>query len=300
MIELLQGKENHVKLRSLHRGVPGEVITEGILDEMRSEVNGPANGVQREVRIENAVSLDDLLDSFIEDEGMNLTAGVESLEKEIADLQVQINRILPNVSSYPNQDVEEFIARLKTSVLEAEFSMLFFEDEEIENVEEFMTIKSLVPTLKRLLHRHRDIVSRSEQCSRSKSFVFTMLCGAIRSMLKLDGQIQSLSETLLFNWWNHFTLARCRGFDIQFLMDHLKRITLAYFAMNEIEVQKGKMEEFARKIEVSEQIFSDLEAISKEEELILANSVGSGLFKDATVESELSEKNVLGVVANDI
>ncbi|OWM88347.1 uncharacterized protein LOC116202699 [Punica granatum] len=255
VIELLQGKENHVKLRSLCGGIAGEVITDGIeaTDTKR------ADGVKAEVPIENVVGLDDMLDSFIGDEVMNLTGRAEFLEKAMAELWDQImSDIVPNVSSYTNEALEKLRTRLETSVLKAEFSMIFFEKEETEKVEEFWTFKSLVPTLKQLLQRHADVISRSEQSSESKSLILTMLCGAIRSMLELDGQIEGVSEALLFNWWNHFRLAECVGFEIQFLMDHLKRITLAYFALKAKEEDLAYFARKAEEQEVWEQKLEDL------------------------------------------
>lgn len=285
VIRLLKGEQKQVKLRTLG-------TTEMALK------NEEPDGVP-ETRELGPWILEDLLDAFVADKQTKLEGTFQILKKEMTGTghasvweRPEGSDSIANVSPYSQQTFTQFMDWREPGKENLEFSTIFFENEELVKVERYTVIRSLAPILEQLLEKHRDISAESELNLESKSLIFNLLCGAIRSMSTT--QVNELSETLLHDWWNQVMMAKHAGFEIQFALDHLHEIVQAYFALRAEEIQNHRLKELEDQIggcqislkevtHISRQYKESVEASLRQELLskvkaLEGKTVGSGLL----------------------
>lgn len=250
VIRLLKGEQEEVELRTLGaKRIYGKVMKEG----QHTMGEEPEHDNSIELRSQARGTLDNLLDAFIEDEQTKLPGAFQILKKEMIGTgyasfweQLEGNGSIEKVSPYLQQSFTQFMDRREPCKENLEFSAIFFENEELVEVERYKVIRSLAPILKQLLEKRRDISTDSKLNLKSKSLIFNLLCGAIHSMSTT--QVNELSETLLHDWWSQVMMAKQAGFEIQFALDHLEEIFRAYFALQAEEIQNHRLKELEDQI----------------------------------------------------
>ncbi|KAL3737937.1 hypothetical protein ACJRO7_019459 [Eucalyptus globulus] len=244
---LLKGEQKDVELRTLGTRISGKLMSED--QEITEFEPHGSTDVRREMGTKVVPPLENLLDAFLEEEQMKFPGAFHILTEEMCGLglksfwePLKAEDGIPKASPFSHQAFSQFRNMLEPETENSHFSMTFFENEVLLDVEEFMVVQSLAPVLKSLLEKHGDISAGSRLSSNLKNLIFTMLCGAIRSMssTKVD---HPFFETLFYNWWNHVTMAKHAGFETQFFLGHLDKILRARFAFRADKVQEEKLKE---------------------------------------------------------
>ena len=152
--------------------------------------------------------------------------------------------------------------------------------EEFVSVGDYMVTLKLVPILKHLLSKHKDISATSIIRPRVKMYLLNMLCECIYSMI--NTKVVNITENLLLNWWTCLKILQLAEFKIQFAFDHLKRVVHAYLGLH-----FGKEEDITL-----EKIDRDIQALKdKRKSIIAAESTKSSLIKECLREASIL-KNV--------
>ncbi|KAK3428968.1 hypothetical protein EUGRSUZ_E00390 [Eucalyptus grandis] len=244
---LLKGEKKDVELRTLGTRISGKLMSED--QEITEFEPHGSTDVRREMGTKVVPPLENLLDAFLEEEQMKFPCAFHILTEEMCGLglksfwePLKAEDGIPKASPFSHQAFSQFRNMLEPETENSHFSMTFFENEVLVDVEEFMVVQSLAPVLKSLLEKHGDISAGSRLSSNLKNLIFTMLCGAIRSMSSTQVD-HPFFETLFYNWWNHVTMAKHAGFETQFFLGHLDKILRARFAFQADKVQEEKLKE---------------------------------------------------------
>lgn len=298
---LLKGEQKDVELRTLGTRISGKIMSE---DQEITEIEPHGStDVRREMGTKDVPTLEKLLDVFLEEEQMKFPDAFHILTKEMCGLGLKSfwkplkgEGSIPKASPFSHQAFSQFRNMLEPETENSHFSMTFFENEVLVEVEGFMIVQSLAPVLKNLLEKQGDISTESRLSSYSKNLIFTMLCGAIRSMssTKVD---HPFFETLFYNWWNHVTMAKHAGFETRFFLGHLNKILGARFAVQADKVQEEKLKELDGQIENCQASLEEWTV--KAAELTDARrqyreSAESSLIKVLSIEAESLEGNTVG------
>ncbi|KAF7849705.1 hypothetical protein BT93_L0367 [Corymbia citriodora subsp. variegata] len=252
VLRLLKGEQKEVELRTLGaKRIYGKVMIE-VQDPTQIALKNEEQASDRS-REQDIWTLDNLLDAFIQDEQTKLPGTFQILKKEMIGTghasfwkRLQGSGGIAKVSPYSQQTFTQFMDWREPGKENLEFSTIFFENEELVEVERYTVIRSLAPILKQLLKKRGDISTDSELNLKSKSLIFNLLCGAISSMSTT--QVNELSETLLRDWWSQVMMAKHAGFKIQFALDHLDEIFQAHFALRAEETQNHWLKELEDQI----------------------------------------------------
>ncbi|KAL3737940.1 hypothetical protein ACJRO7_019462 [Eucalyptus globulus] len=298
---LLKGVQKEIELRTLGTRISGKLMSE----DQEITASEPHSRIDfgREMGTEDFPTLENLLDAFLEEEQMKFPDAFQILTKEMCGLGLESfweplkgKDGFPKAPPFSHQAFSQFRNMLKPETGNSHFSMTFFENEVLVDVEGLMVVQSLAPVLKNLLEKRGDISTKSRLSSNSKNLIFTMLCGAIRSMssTKVD---HPFFETLFYNWWNHVTMAKHAGFETRFFLGHLDKILRARFAVQADKVQEEKLKELAGQIKRCQA--SSEEWTVKAAELTDARrryreSAESSLIKVLSIEAENLEGNTVG------
>lgn len=298
-IRLPKGEQKQVKLRTVGpERIYGEVIAEVQYTTEMALKNEESDGVPEKRQLGTWI-LENLLDAFVADKQTKLGGTFQILKKEMTGTghasvweRPEGSDSIANVSPYSRQTFIQFKDWIEHGKENLEFSTIFFENEDFVEVEGYTVMQSLAPILEQLLKKHGDISTSSKLNLESKSLIFNLLCGAIRSMSTT--QVNELSETLLHDWWNQVMMAKHAGFEIQFALDHLHEIVQAYFALRAEEIQNHRLKELEDQIggcqislkevtRISRQYKESAEASLRQELLgkvkaLEGKTVGSGLL----------------------
>ena len=148
--------------------------------------------------------------------------------------------------------------------------------EEFVSVGDYMVTLKLVPILKHLLSKHKDISATSIIRPRVKMYLLNMLCECIYSMI--NTKVVNITENLLLNWWTCLKILQFAEFRIQFASDHLRRVAHAYLGLHvrkEVDITLDK-------IDAEIQVLED-----KRKHVIAAKSTKSNLFKECLREASI-------------
>ncbi|KAL3737934.1 hypothetical protein ACJRO7_019456 [Eucalyptus globulus] len=263
-------------------------------DCTKSEVTRLLKGEQKDVELRtlDVPTLEKLLDVFLEEKQMKFPDAFHILTKEMCGLGLKSfwkplkgEGSIPKASPFSHQAFSQFRNMLEPETENSHFSMTFFENEVLVEVEGFMVVQSLAPVLKNLLEKQGDISTESRLSSYSKNLIFTMLFD------------HPFFETLFYNWWNHVTMAKHAGFETQFFLGHLDKILRARFAVQVDKVQEEKLKELHGQIEKCQASLEEWTVKAAERTDACRQyreSAESSLIKVLSIEAESLEGNTVG------
>uniref|UniRef100_A0A7N2MIW9 Uncharacterized protein n=1 Tax=Quercus lobata TaxID=97700 RepID=A0A7N2MIW9_QUELO len=99
--------------------------------------------------------------------------------------------------------------------------------EEVVKVGDYVVPMRLAPIIKHLLSKHGDVSAKSTVSPMAKQYLYIVLCECLYSMA--NTRVVDITKDLLLNWWTSFKILESTRFEIQFALNHLKRVADAYF-----------------------------------------------------------------------
>ncbi|KAG7980721.1 hypothetical protein I3843_05G197900 [Carya illinoinensis] len=140
---------------------------------------------------------------------------------------------------------------LFTSLDKKSHTDYFALEEEVVTVgKHYKAARTFAPIMRILLSKHGDISAASKLSPNVKLFFLNMLCGCIYSMR--NTKVVDITADMLLIWWTSLRTCKEAGFEIQPLVDHLKRVAHAFFGLyigkqaDKVERDIAKLEELKR------------------------------------------------------
>ncbi|PON92659.1 hypothetical protein TorRG33x02_115190 [Trema orientale] len=106
----------------------------------------------------------------------------------------------------------------------------------IVEVEAYMIPRTLARILVLLLRKHGDIGCNSKSAPEMKSIIVPFLCKALHNMSTTKAT--GITKDRLKEWYFYLKYAQRRGFNVEFMVDHLKDVGRAYIGLQSVAERK--------------------------------------------------------------
>ncbi|KAJ7968268.1 Cysteine/Histidine-rich C1 domain family protein [Quillaja saponaria] len=166
---------------------------------------------------------------------------VESEDKVTPNEVQQEHDYRKDYLPYTDKDLHQLMGRLCSACLTNNSKEMVISNREFEQnlvvVGGYMISWKLVPVLKELLGKYKNFTpDNSNFTPEVKAVCIFFLCWVVNSMRKET--IVYVTETKLAYWWYYLNALLHKGFKIDFLIEHLKRVIQAYFGLQAIKQSK--------------------------------------------------------------
>ncbi|KAJ7968272.1 Cysteine/Histidine-rich C1 domain family protein [Quillaja saponaria] len=231
------------------------VISE-ILYMLKGEIDGVgfrAVGEPTEDADVNMKALDstlaDIMENLSKDDEQELNVllaplRIESEDKVTPNEVQQEHDYRKDYLPYTDKDLHQLMGRLCSACLTNNSKEMVISNREFEQnlvvVGGYMISWKLVPVLKQLLGKYKNFTpDNSNFTPEVKAVSIFFLCWVVNSMRKET--IVYVTETKLAYWWYYLNALLHKGFKIDFLIEHLKRVIQAYFGLQAIKTKRPRL-----------------------------------------------------------
>ncbi|KAJ7968266.1 putative Cysteine/Histidine-rich C1 domain family protein [Quillaja saponaria] len=166
---------------------------------------------------------------------------VESDDKVTPNQVQQEHDFRKEYLPYTDKDFHQLMGRLCSACLTNNNKEMVISNREFEQnlvvVDGYMISWKLVPVLTELLGKYKNFTpDNSNFTPEVKAVCIFFLCWVVNSMRK--EMVVYVPETKLAYWWYYLNALLHKGFKIDFLIEHLKRVIQAYFGLQAIKQSK--------------------------------------------------------------